>query len=358
MKLNLNTLLDECVNANASDLHVAPDIHPLIRVDGSLKPLKQYPILTPEQTKELCFEVVEKEKQPVLETERELDLSFTHGNKSRIRGNIYYEDNAIAGAFRNIPLEIPSPEELGIPETVMNLTVKKRGMILVTGPSGSGKSTTLATMINKINEERYDHIVTIEDPIEYVFQHKNCLVNQRAVGEDTLSFQRALKYVLRQDPDVILLGEMRDLETIQSAITVAETGHLVLTTLHTNNAVQTVDRIIDVFPPHQQNQVRTQLSMIIEGVVSQQLIPKIDGGRALALEIMIPNSAIRNLIREGKTPQMLAQMQMGREETRMQTLNESLATLVKKKIISYDDGLLRCTDVDEFKSIAGEKTKP
>jgi twitching motility protein PilT len=260
--------------------------------------------------------------------------------------------DTIAGAFRNIPYNIRTAAELGIPETMMALTQKPRGLVLVTGPTGSGKSTTLAAMIEQINQTRPDHITTIEDPIEYLYKPKKALINQREIGQDTHSFANALKYILRQDPDVVLVGEMRDLETISAAITTAETGHLVFATLHTNTAVQTVDRIIDVFPPHHQPQIRTELSFILEGVISQQLIPKIGGGRALALEIMFPTSGIRNLIREAKTHQIYSQMQMGQEATGMQTMNQALAGLVRNESISYDDGLAYCTDVDEFKALA------
>jgi twitching motility protein PilT len=355
MDLALNNLLHECSKAGGSDLHIEANARPQIRVDGHLRPLDKYPILNPEQTKDLCYEILTQEKQSKLESERELDISFTFEGKNRIRANIYWQQNSAAGAFRLIPLGIPSAEELGISDVVMNLTHKPRGLILVTGPTGSGKSTTLAAMLDKINESRSDHIITVEDPIEYIYNNKSCVVSQREVGSDTLSFVTALKYILRQDPDIVLIGEMRDLETIQSAITVAETGHLVLATLHTNNAVQTVDRIIDVFPPHQQPQVRTQLSFILEGIVSQQLIPKINGGRALAMELMFPTPAIRNLIREGKTHQIFAQMQVGREETKMQTINQALAELVVNKAIDYEEGYLRCTDTDEFTSIAGDR---
>lgn len=357
MEFDLKKLLEECINANGSDLHIAAYAPPFIRVDGTLRPLEKYGTLNPEKARDLCYEVLTAEKQSKLESELEIDLSFTFEEKNRIRANIFWQQSTVAGAFRSIPLEIPSAEELGIPEMVMGLTKKPRGFILVTGPTGSGKSTTLAAMVDKINEEQHGHIVTIEDPVEYIHYHKNCLVNQREIGPDTLNFKNALKYILRQDPDVVLVGEMRDLETIQSAITVAETGHLVLATLHTNDAAQTIDRIIDVFPPHHQPQIRTQLSSILEGIVSQQLLPLIGGGRTLAMEIMIPTSGIRNLIREGKTHQIYAQMQVGQDETHMQTLNQSLAALVKAKKIDYNEGLYRCSNAEEFISLAGKRPK-
>lgn len=355
MDFELKTLLNECHNAKGSDLHIASEAFPTIRVDGTLKPLEKYGKLDPQRAKDLCYEILTHEKSTKLEAELEIDLSFTFEEKSRIRANIFWQQDTVAGAFRFIPIQIPNPTQLGLPEVVINLTKKPRGLILVTGPTGSGKSTTIASLINIINKERHDHIITIEDPIEYIFQHNNCVVNQREVGSDTLSFKNALKYILRQDPDIVLIGEMRDLETIQSAITTAETGHLVFATLHTNNAVQTIDRIIDVFPPHQQPQIRTQLSFILEGVISQQLIPLVNGGRTAALEIMLPTSAIRNLIREGKNHQIYAQMQMGQEETRMQTLNQALAALTLSNKISYDEGYFRSTDQEEFRSLVGRK---
>jgi len=258
---------------------------------------------------------------------------------------------SMAGAFRAIPYEIPLPEQLCIPESIIQLINKPRGLVLVTGQTGSGKSTTLASLLETINQTRHDHIITIEDPIEYIYEQKKSTINQREVNSDTLSFNRALKYILRQDPDVVLIGEMRDLETIQSAITIAETGHLVFATLHTNTAVQTINRIIDVFPPHQQSQVRTQLSFILEAVISQQLLPCIGGGRTLALELMLPTSGIRNLIREGKTHQIFAELQMGQQSTQMVTMDQSLASLVKSSKIDKEEAFRRCTDPFEFKNL-------
>lgn len=350
MDLNLDTLLKECADKKGSDLHIAAFSPPRIRVDGSLVTL-EHPELKPEDTKELCYSILSPAKQKRLETELEMDLSFTFQKRGRVRANIFYQQDTVAGAFRIIPLEIPKAEDVGIPQVIIELTHKPRGLILVTGPTGSGKSTTLATMLDNINKNRSDHIITVEDPIEYLYHHDKCLIDQREIGSDTKSFQQALKYILRQDPDVVLVGEMRDLETIQSAITVAETGHLVLATLHTNSAVQTIDRIIDVFPPYHQPQVRAQLAFILEGVICQQLVPKIGGGRTLSLEIMMPTQAIRTLIREGKTHQIYAQMQMGQEASHMLTLNQSLAALVNRKIISYEEGLFRCVDREEFATL-------
>jgi twitching motility protein PilT len=283
------------------------------------------------------------------EENNELDLSFGVKGLSRFRGNVFMQRGAVAGAFRTIPFEIRTFQELGLPEIVNDLVKKPRGLILVTGPTGSGKSTTLAAMVDRINSERYDHIITIEDPIEYLHGHKKCLINQREVHADTTSFKAALRYVLRQDPDVVLIGEMRDLETIEAALTVSETGHLTLATLHTNSAVQTINRIIDVFPPHQQEQIRVQLSFVLEGILSQQLIAKKTGkGRALAIELLVPNPAIRNLIREDKIHQIYSSMQTGQSRYGMQTMNQSLVELYTKKHISYEDAVGRSPVPDEI----------
>jgi twitching motility protein PilT len=273
---------------------------------------------------------------------------------SRFRANIFMQRGAVAGAFRSIPYKVISMEELGLPKAVLDITKKPRGLVLVTGPTGSGKSTTLASIIDRINTERHDHIVTIEDPIEYLHPHKNCVVNQREVGADTKSFTNALKYILRQDPDVVLIGEMRDLETIEAALTVAETGHLAFATLHTNSCVQTINRIVDVFPPYQQAQVRAQLSFVLEGVMCQSLLPRANGpGRALSLELMVPNPAIRNLIREDKIHQIYSQMQIGQEKYGMQTMNQSLASLFQRRLISLEDALARSHDQEELKTLIG-----
>src|SRR5512138_203830 len=286
------------VEKGASDLHVTTGSPPQLRIDGHLVPLKTPP-LTPVETKQLCYSILTDAQKHRFEEENELDLSFGVKGLSRFRGNIFVQRGAVAGVFRVIPYKILTFEELGLPPVVKELCEKSRGLILVTGPTGSGKSTTLASMIDRINTERHEHIITIEDPIEYLHPHKGCLVNQREVGADTESFKKALKYILRQDPDVVLIGEIRDLETIEAALTVAETGHLAFATLHTNSAVQSINRIIDVFPPHQQSQVRAVLSFVLEGVLCQTLVPRAGGpGRVLIIEVMVPNPAIRNLIRE------------------------------------------------------------
>ena len=351
MEANLHQLLKAMVEKGASDLHVTTGSPPQLRIDGRLVPLKTPP-LNPIETRQLCYSILTDAQKHHFEEESELDLSFGVKNLSRFRANIYMQRGAVSGAFRTIPFKIMSFQELGLPPAVAELAQKPRGLVLVTGPTGSGKSTTLASIIDKINTERHEHILTIEDPIEYLHPHKSCIVNQREVGADTDSFKKALKYVLRQDPDVILVGEMRDLETIEAALVIAETGHLVFATLHTNSCVQTINRVLDVFPPYQQPQVRAQLSMVLEGVLSQTLIPKANGsGRALAVEVMVPNMAIRNLIREDKVHQMYSQMQVGQQKFGMQTMNQALASLMQRRIISFDEGLLRSHDQDELRQI-------
>ncbi|HBR21566.1 MAG TPA: type IV pili twitching motility protein PilT, partial [Nitrospiraceae bacterium] len=279
----------------------------------------------------------------------ELDLSFGVKGLSRFRGNIFMQRGAVAGAFRTIPFQIKTFQELGLPEIVNDFVKKPRGLILVTGPTGSGKSTTLATMIDRINSERQGHILTVEDPIEYIHNHKKSLINQREVNSDTSSFKTALKYVLRQDPDVVLIGEIRDLETIEAALTVSETGHLTLATLHTNSAVQTINRVIDVFPPHQQEQIRTQLSFVLEGIIAQQLIVRKSGqGRVLAIELLVPNPAIRNLIREDKVHQIYSMMQTGQAKFGMQTMNQSLFDLYTRGLLSYEDAIGHSSVPDEL----------
>ncbi|MFP8879659.1 MAG: type IV pilus twitching motility protein PilT, partial [Myxococcota bacterium] len=312
--------------------------------------------LTPQETKKLCYSILTDSQKHKFEEENELDLSFDVQNLSRFRANVFVQRGNVAGAFRAIPFKILSFEELGLPPIVSELAKKPRGLILVTGPTGSGKSTTLATIIDKINQERNEHIVTIEDPIEYLHQHKGCVVNQREVGADTDSFKKALKYILRQDPDVVLIGEMRDLETIEAALTVSETGHLCVATLHTNSAVQTINRIIDVFPPHQQAQIRAQLSFVLEGVLCQALLPRANGpGRAMALEVMIPNAAIRNLNREDKIHQMYSAMQVGQDKSGMQTMNQALASLYQRRMVTLEDALGRSPDNDELRNLIGPK---
>ena len=344
----LYDLLKMMIEKNASDLHITTGSPPRLRIDGKLE-LVDHPPLTPADTKALCYSVLTDAQKHRYEENNELDLSFGVKGLSRFRANIFMQRGAVAGAFRTIPFEIRGFKELGLPEIVNELVKKPRGLILVTGPTGCGKSTTLAAMIDKINNERNDHIITVEDPIEYLHSHKKCLVNQREVTADTMSFKAALKYVLRQDPDVVLIGEMRDLETIEAALTVSETGHLTLATLHTNNAVQTINRIIDVFPPHQQEQIRVQLSFVLEGILAQQLMPVKSGkGRVLSIELLVPNPAIRNLIREDKIHQIYSMMQTGQAKFGMQTMNQSLFDLYTKGHISYEEAVGRSPVPDEM----------
>jgi twitching motility protein PilT len=350
---NLHQLLKAMIEKGASDLHITTNSPPQLRIDGKLQPL-QMPPLSPADTKQVCYSILTDSQKHRFEENNELDLSFGVRGLSRFRANVFMQRGAVAGAFRSIPYKVMTMEELGLPKAVLDITKKPRGLVLVTGPTGSGKSTTLASIIDRVNSERHDHIVTIEDPIEYLHPHKNCIVNQREVGADTKSFTNALKYILRQDPDVVLIGEMRDLETIEAALTVAETGHLAFATLHTNSCVQTINRIVDVFPPYQQSQVRAQLSFVLEGVMCQSLLPRANGpGRALALELMIPNPAIRNLIREDKIHQIYSQMQIGQEKFGMQTMNQSLASLFQRRLISLEDAMARSHDQDELKTLIG-----
>jgi len=345
------------IEKGASDLHITTGTPPQLRIDGQLVPLKMPP-LTPVDTKRLCYSILTEEQKIRFEERNELDLSFGVKNLSRFRANIFVQRGAVAGAFRTIPFKILTFEELGLPPVVKDLANRPRGLVLVTGPTGSGKSTTLASIINKINSEKRCHIVTVEDPIEYLHPHRLSIVNQREIGTDTASFKDALKYILRQDPDVVLVGEMRDLETIEAALTISETGHLVFATLHTNGCVQTINRIIDVFPPHQQPQVRAQISFVLQGVLSQQLIARAgSAGRVLATEVMVPNAAIRNLIREDKIHQIYSQMQVGQEKHGMQTLNQSLLDLYMKKLISMDECLGRSNDLDELRQMISSATK-
>jgi twitching motility protein PilT len=351
LKINLHQLLRMMIEKGASDMHITTGSPPLLRIDGAIVPIK-LPALSPVETKQLCYSVLTEEQKIQFEKTKELDLSFGVKNLSRFRANIFVQRGAVSGAFRSIPFKILTFDELGLPPVVQELASKPRGLVLVTGPTGSGKSTTLASIIDKINSETRQHIMTIEDPIEYLHPHKRCIVNQREVGADTASFKAALKYVLRQDPDVVLVGEMRDLETIEAALTIAETGHLVFATLHTNSAIQSINRIIDVFPPHQQSQVRAQLSFVLEGVLSQLLLPRAGApGRALALEVMVPNAAVRNLIREDKLHQIYSQMQVGQEKHSMQTLNQSLYSLYARRIISLEEAMGRSYEPDELKNM-------
>ncbi len=348
---NLAQLLQTMIEKGASDLHITSGSPPQIRIDGDLVPMNQ-PAMSPTETKQLIYSVLTDNQKHRFEEENELDLSFGLKGLSRFRANVFQQRGAVGAAIRVIPFKILTFDELGLPPIVTELVKKPRGLVLVTGPTGSGKSTTLASMIDFINNERHAHIITIEDPIEYLHPHKKCVVNQREVNHDTKSFKTALKYILRQDPDVVLVGEMRDLETVEAALTIAETGHLTFATLHTNSAAQTINRIIDVFPPHQQPQIRSQLSFVMEGVISQNLLPKASGqGRALSLEIMVPNPAIRNLIREDKVHQIYSTMQTGQNQFGMQTMNQSLCELYVKRQISYEEAINHSSYPDELISM-------
>ena len=348
--ITLQQLLKTMVEAGATDLHVTTGSAPQLRIDGDLVPLKTNK-LTPVETRNLCYSVLSDKQKQRFEEDLELDFSFGVKGLARFRGNMFVQRGATCAAFRLIPYEIPPLEQLGLPPVVQRITDKPRGLVLVTGPTGSGKSTTLASMISRINHTQRGHIMTIEDPIEYLHQHGTCIVNQREVGQDTKSFKSALKYVLRQDPDVVLLGEMRDHETMEAALTLAETGHLTLGTLHTNSAVQTINRVIDMFPMAQQSQVRTQLSFVLEAVLCQSLLPKIGGGRCLAVEVMVPNDAIRSLVRDGKLHQIYSQMQLGQGVHEMQTFNQSLADLVQRNLVTTETALKRSSDPEELRGM-------
>ena len=351
MGVTMHQLLKTLVDQGGTDLHVTTNSPPQVRIDGKMVPL-QLPPLTASETKQLVYSVLTDNQKHRLEETLELDFSFGVKGLARFRANVFFQRGAVAGAFRTIPWEIRNFKDLGLPEVVASLCEKPRGLILVTGPTGSGKSTTLAAMLDKVNNERHEHIVTIEDPIEYLHSHKRCLVNQRELHADTHSFGNALRSVLRQDPDVVLIGEMRDLETIESALRIAETGHLTFATLHTNSAAQTINRIIDVFPAHQQSQIRTQLSFVLEGIMCQSLLPRANGhGRVLAMEILIPNSAIRNLVREDKVHQIYSAMQTGQNQFGMQTFNQSLATLHFKKQITLQLALSMSSNPDELQEM-------
>ncbi|MCA9583932.1 MAG: type IV pilus twitching motility protein PilT [Myxococcales bacterium] len=355
LRVSLHQLLRAMVEKGASDMHITAGAPPLLRIDGEIIPLK-VPPLTPVETKQLCYSILTEEQKVAFERDNELDLSFGVKNLSRFRANIFLQRGATAAAIRTIPFKVLSFEELGLPPVIAEVANKPSGLVLVTGPTGSGKSTTLASIIDKINSEQRVHILTIEDPIEYLHPHKMAVVNQRELGSDTKSIKGALKYVLRQDPDVVLVGEMRDLETIEAALTVSETGHLVFATLHTNSAVSTVNRIIDAFPPHQQDQVRSKLSFVLQAVISQQLLARSgSAGRCLAMEIMVPNAAIRNLIRENKIQQIYGQMQVGQEKHGMLTLNQSLVSLLTRGFISLDQALNQSVEAEELRSMLEQR---
>jgi len=351
-QITLPDLLRKMTDAGGSDLHLTTNSSPQIRVHGHLQALTEYTPLTPADTKRLAYSVLTDAQKHRFEENLELDFSFGLKGMSRFRANLFNQKGAVGAVFRAIPYEIKSFEALGLPPVVSDMCKKPRGLVLVTGPTGSGKSTTLAAMIDKINVDRRDHILTIEDPIEFLHTHKNCVVNQREVAADTHSFGSALRTALRQDPDVVLVGEMRDLETIEMALRIAETGHLTFATLHTNSAYSTINRIIDVFPAGQQAQVRTQLSLVLEGIMCQALLPKATGdGRAMALEILIPNSAIRNLIREDKIHQIYSMMQTGQDKFGMQTFNQALASLYHKKAITLEAAMNRTSNADELREL-------
>jgi twitching motility protein PilT len=350
-QLNLQALLKAMLDKGASDLHITAGSPPRLRIDNELVRLQTDP-LGPVDTKTLCYSVMNDAQKLRFEEDLEIDFSFGIRGVARFRANVYMQQSCVAGAFRLVPYQIIPLENLGMPPVVTELSDKPRGLVLVCGPTGSGKSTTLASMIDRINTKMRGHIVTVEDPIEFQHSHKASLVNQREIGRDSTSFKRALKYILRQDPDVVLVGEMRDLETIEAALTIAETGHLCFGTLHTNSAIQSINRIIDVFPSHQQSQVRAVLSFVLEGVVCQALIPKLNGtGRVLASEVMVPNAAIRNLIREDKLHQIYSQMQIGQSKFGMQTFNQSLTELYLKKQISLEEAFGHTSELDELKTM-------
>lgn len=350
--LDMNELLAFAVENKASDIHFAAGIPPKLRINGKLVGLEMDP-LNPAAVAEVLGSVMNDKQKKVLRERGEVDFSYAHQSCGRFRVNVYMDRGNMAGAFRRVDTVIPRPDQLGIPSSVVELYKRRRGLVLVTGPTGSGKSTTLASIINKANENRSDHIITLEDPIEYVHNHKKAIVNQREVGMDTLSYNNALRAALREDPDIILVGEMRDYETISIAVTAAETGHLVFSTLHTIGAASTIDRIIDVFPPHQQQQIRTQLSMVLVGVISQQLLPTADGkGRVAAFEVMIANPAIRSLIRDAKTHQIQATVQTSKAQG-MITMDDALYELYQGGVISRDMALTYAQEVDVLRKKLG-----
>jgi twitching motility protein PilT len=348
--MTLPELLNTMVQMEGSDLHITTATPPQVRVHGHLVRLSGSE-LTPSETKQLAYSVLTDAQKKRFEETLELDFSFGIKGLARFRVNMFNQRGAVGAVYRLIPEKIRSFQELSLPQVLTTLAERPRGLVLVTGPTGSGKSTTLAAMIDKINKERHDHILTIEDPIEFVHQHHNCLVNQREVHSDTQSFGNALRAALREDPDIVLIGEMRDLETVEAALRIAETGHLTFGTLHTNSASQTINRIIDIFPAHQQSQIRTQLSLVLEGIVCQALLPKIGGGRVVALEIMVPTAGIRNLIREDKVHQIYSAMQTGQEKMGMQTMNQSLATLYQKKLITLETAMMASSNRDELQDL-------
>ncbi len=354
MPVNLRALLEEMIEKDASDLHIVAGERPKIRVDGDIVNASSDEVLTPKDTLSLAYSVLTEGQKKRFETENELDFSFGIQNLARFRGNCFKQRGCVSMVIRQIPFNVKTFQDLGLPAVVANLSQKPRGLVLVTGPTGSGKSTTLAAMIDKINKELKGHIITVEDPIEFIHRHQQCIVNQREVGTDTNSFNAALKYALRQDPDVVLIGEMRDLETTASALTIAETGHLAFATLHTNSAAESINRIIDIFPAHQQTQIRTQLSFVLEGVITQTLLQKAKGrGRVMAAEILVVTPAIRALIRDDKVEQIPSMMQAGKKHG-MQTLNDALYQLYMGREVTKEECLRVSSNPNEFLRVIGE----
>mgnify|MGYP000569279399 CR=1 FL=1 len=349
-ELRIEILLEEIVRKNASDLHLQVGLPPMMRLDGALIPFSGYQNMNSEQVEKLIFSILDEDQQRILMKDKEFDFSFAFGDLGRFRVNAFHERGNLAAALRLIPNNIKTVHELGMPPVVQTFAEYPRGLVLVTGPTGSGKSTTLAALIDKINSEKDKHIITIEDPIEFTHKSKRSAIVQREVHYDTYSFSAALRSALRQDPDVVLIGEMRDLETISAAITIAETGHLVFATLHTNSAAQSIDRMIDVFPPHQQPQVRSQLANILQGICAQRLIPAIGGGRVVAAEVMVANPAVRNIIREGKTHQLDTVIQTSADQG-MQTMDRTLVKLVQSGVITYDNAREYAVDLTEFERL-------
>src|SRR4051794_18100705 len=353
MNFDFADILLEVIQAGASDLHLTVGSPPMVRERGKLRPL-DYPMMTSQDTREIVYSILNNDQRKKLENEWQIDLSYSVPGKARFRVNAYFQRAAIGAVMRTIPQDIPEIDTLGVPPILLDFIRKPRGFVLVTGPTGSGKSTTLAAMLDRINEERHEHIMTVEDPIEFLHRHKNCVVNQRELGSDAHSFSDALKAALRQDPDVILVGEMRDLETMSTALTAAETGHLVFATLHTQDTSQTVDRIVDAFPTEQQQQVRVQLAMALQGIVTQQLLPTADGkGRVVACEVLIPTPAVRNLIREGKTHQIYSALQTGGQHG-MQTMDAALVELVNRNKITREFAIKRSGTPEELRRLLGD----
>ncbi|MCB0407478.1 MAG: type IV pilus twitching motility protein PilT [Bdellovibrionales bacterium] len=345
--ISLHQLLKSAVKQDASDLHIVSGSPPVLRVSGRIVRVKTEE-LTAEDTKKLCYSILTESQKSRFEATKELDFSFGIKNMARFRANLFVQRGTVSGVFRRIPMKVPTTDELGLPASIVNLVHFPSGLVLVTGPTGSGKSTTIAALVDKINSEKRGHIITLEDPIEYVHEHKNCIINQREVGTDTVNFKTALKHVLRQDPDICLMGELRDLETIEAALTIAETGHLVFATLHTNSAIQTINRLVSVFPHDQQDRIRAQLSFTLNAIVSQRLIPGLRDGQIVAMELLSMNSSVRNLIRENKLHQVYGMMQVGQDKSGMVTMNQALANLVLKRKIDIRNAFVVSTDPDEL----------